>query len=273
MTELAELEYKIAVLEAQEKLDKLELKAAHNKAELAKLSSPAGTVIRPKPIPKLPKLTLPPDLEKTELALELLSDILPKIHAALLTKSVHQFTDFQRWVIGASKKSGWLAFTFKTSSKSTLLNAIPRITNISPLLEIQSRLNYHNKINNFVAKPQTFLQDKKIDSIMYAKGDPIVIASQATEENYVDFFERFQFDHFVFWQYHTSTANAVSKVAIALVFRAYMGYNPDLDELSSHMPDFTKPDIPSIRFSSGGFKDTEKQAEWKSELKMFTYLN
>ncbi len=266
---LEEMTHKIAMLEAQAKIDRLELEAAHTQAEIDKLTKPAGVAIRPKPLPKLPKL---PDEHKTAKALAVLEAAVPKYIKGLQGKSVHQFSDFQRWIIGASKKSGWFKFIIEASPKSTLRYSVPFITNISPILEIQSRLNYYHKINDFVAKPRSFLRDQELGKIEYAKGDPIIIHSVAEDQDYIDFFDTFQFDHYVFWQYQKKDTNSISKVAIAIVFRAHKGYLPDLDKLDQHMPNFTRSDLPSIRFSSGGFKDTEKQEDYRAKLEMFPQI-
>lgn len=220
---------------------------------------------KPDPAPKPNKPTIEPNLAKTQAALDVLTKELPGYLEFLRSlPNVTNYDSISKWFIGAAKNHGGLTFNTKTEH-AKFNNPVPSMTQNCPLLEIQSRLNYYHNHESFVAKPRVFTE---LEILRLEKGNPIQLEATATKEDYEDFFNQFQFDHYVFWRQHMKS-NVIHKQAVALVFYLHTDRLPDLDLLDKLTPKYTQPDLPPIRFSTGGYRAQDDNEEFLSILQMY----
>lgn len=211
---------------------------------------------------KLPKL----DSAKTTKAIEVLEQGIDKAIKLLKAKDPQEYGTFGRWIIGASRKTGGMRWVLTPSPNSSLKHSIPITINICPILEIISRLSLL-KGDFKPATPDLFITNLK-RTIGYDKGNPPKIGEALEPEVYEEFFDTYQFDHYVFWQ-APSTSNNINRVAIALVFWAHTGKIPNPEDLANHMPRLTKLDLPPVKFAIGGYKDYQKNLEWEEKIEAY----
>jgi hypothetical protein len=203
-------------------------------------------------------------MSRTQDALDVLTTRLPEYLGFLRTlPDISKFDGISSWLVGAAKNHGGL--DFKTTPHAKFNNPVPYLTQNCPLLEIQSRLNYWQGREDYVAKPRVFTELAKIE---IPKGSPIQLEATAETDDYTDFFAQFQFDHYVFWRQHMK-ANVIHKQAVALVFYLHTDKMPDLDVLDRLTPKYTRPDLPPIRFSTGGYLSAQDNADYLDSLQKY----